>query len=307
MCEDRDFRDREIGARALCRHYEVKQRELPTTVHGFTLWLGVGRRWLEWIVEFAGPRSFLPPVFAHMTPSRLLPWRQLLGPLAALLILKVTLSVVLGYREYVPANFRSDFLFGRESYFWGAYAWAFYAHIVAGPITLVLGLVLLSQRFRTRLPAWHRRLGRVQGMLVLVLLVPSGLWMAWYAQAEGAARAVAGAGFAALSMATGACVAMGWRSAVQRRFAVHRVWMMRGYLLLCSAVVLRVIGGLSLVTGVDGDWRYAATAWGSWVLPLGLFELRGVVTKRIARKAFRGEAQSTTTESGGSLPAIEMS
>jgi hypothetical protein len=208
-----------------------------------------------------------------MLTSDLQPWRRLLVLLAGLLVLKVTLSVVLGYRDYFPADFQSDFLFGRAAYFWGAYAWAFYAHILAGPITLVLGLMLLSQRFRARLPAWHRRLGRVQGMLVLGLLVPSGLWMAWYAQAEGAAGNVAAAGFAALSIATGACVAMGWRAAVQRRFALHRVWMLRCYLLLCSAVVLRVIGGLSLVTGLESDWRYAATAWASWVAPLAAFEL----------------------------------
>jgi hypothetical protein len=207
-----------------------------------------------------------------MQTSRFSGWRRALIPLVGLLILKVTLSVVLAYRDYFPADFESDFLFGRESYFWGAYAWAFYAHILAGPITLVLGLVLLSGRFRARLPQWHRRLGRVQGVLVLGLLVPSGLWMAWYVQAEGAARAVAATGLAALSVATGTCVAVGWHAAVQRRFAVHRVWMVRCYLLLCSAVVLRAIGGLSLVTDVDGDWRYAATAWGSWVVPLGVLE-----------------------------------
>jgi hypothetical protein len=242
---------------------------------------------------------------AHQT------WRRLLLLLTGLLVLRVTLSVVLGYRDYFPADFQSDFLFGRESYFWGAYAWTFYAHILAGPITLVLGTVLLSARFRARLPGWHRRLGRVQGVLVLGLLVPSGLWMAWYAQAEGAARAIAGAGFAALSVATGACVAMGWRAAVQRRIAVHRVWMMRCYVLLCSAVLLRVVGGLSLVTGVDGDWRYAATAWGSWLVPLGVFELRGAGRRWLAGRDERGSGQSrvltASPDSLGSSPMVEMS
>ena len=43
--------------------------------------------------------------------------RRLLAFLAALLILKVTLSVIVGYRNYLPPNFRSDFLIGREAYF----------------------------------------------------------------------------------------------------------------------------------------------------------------------------------------------
>ncbi|MCE9556204.1 MAG: hypothetical protein K8T91_22885, partial [Planctomycetes bacterium] len=55
---------------------------------------------------------------------------RLLTILAAVLIWKVTLSVVLGYRNYVPPNFESDFLLGRETYFWGPYRWAFYTHLV---------------------------------------------------------------------------------------------------------------------------------------------------------------------------------
>src|SRR5262245_66680663 len=85
---------------------------------------------------------------------------------ASLLILKVTVSVVLGYRDYFPANFRTDFLQGREDYFFGPYGWAFYTHIVSGPITLILGLLLVSEAFRTGFPTWHRRLGKAAGPLV---------------------------------------------------------------------------------------------------------------------------------------------
>src|SRR6188508_2552462 len=89
--------------------------------------------------------------------------RRLLSLLVAILILKVTLSVILGYVNYLPPNFRSDFLIGREAYFFGAYQWAFYTHIVVGPVTLLLGLILVSDRFRMRFPRWHRTLGKVQG------------------------------------------------------------------------------------------------------------------------------------------------
>ena len=49
---------------------------------------------------------------------------------------------------------------------------------------------------------------------------PSGLWMAFCAETG----AIAGAGFAALAAATGMCVALGWRSAMNRRFAAHQRW-----------------------------------------------------------------------------------
>ncbi len=64
--------------------------------------------------------------------------------LAGALILKVTTSVVSNYHNYFPPNFASDFLRGRESHFWGVYEWAFYTHIMSGPVSLILGLILIG-------------------------------------------------------------------------------------------------------------------------------------------------------------------
>ncbi len=65
-----------------------------------------------------------------MQPARLPILQRTLSLLTALLILKVTCSAVLKYRDYFPPNFESDFLRGRESDFAGSYHWAFYFHII---------------------------------------------------------------------------------------------------------------------------------------------------------------------------------
>jgi len=218
-----------------------------------------------------------------MQNTRTATWHRVLTVLAGLLILRVTLGVVLNYRNYFPPNFESDFLQGREAYFSGSYHWAFYAHIVAGPISLVLGMVLLSERFRLRFPKWHRMLGRIQVLDVLFAVVPSGLWMAYRAEAG----PVAGLGFAVLAVVTGTSIALGARSAVQRRFANHRRWMLRCYLLLCSTVVLRLMAGLATVTGVEATWIDPLVAWSSWLVPLAAFELSGFRTRRVARPSRR--------------------
>ncbi len=83
-------------------------------------------------------------------------FRPLFSLLAALVILKVTLSVLVGYRDYFPPNFKADFLAGRQTYFYGPYQWAFYIHLAAGPPALLLGLILTSNRFRLRFANWHR-------------------------------------------------------------------------------------------------------------------------------------------------------
>ena len=97
---------------------------------------------------------------------------------SGLLIIKVTVEVVLGYSNYFPPNFESEFLYGRQYYFFGTYRWAFYPHIVSGPLALLLGLVLISENFRLRFPKWHRNLGRIHVVNVLGIVAPSGLWMA---------------------------------------------------------------------------------------------------------------------------------
>lgn len=186
--------------------------------------------------------------------------------LACLLVCKTVILVLLSYPGYFPPNFRTDFLLGREAYFFGPYQGAFYVHILSGPFSLLAGLVLLSESFRLRVPKWHRYLGRVQVVTILAFVTPSGLWMSWHA----ATGTVAATGFATLAIATAICAGLGWRTAVQRRFEIHRRWMQRCFVLLCSAVVLRIAGGLSEILVIEGTYPY--TAWLSWLLPLLVLE-----------------------------------
>lgn len=197
------------------------------------------------------------------------PIQTMAAAAAAILIVRVTVEVVYGYRNYLPPNFSSEFLAGRNSYFYGTYQWAFYPHIASGPVVLFLGLPLLSDRFRTRFPQWHRWLGRVQLSCVLFVVAPSGLWMAFYT----ATGTIAGVGFVLLSLSTALSAAQGWRLARARRFAEHRIWMWRCYLLLCSAVLLRVFGGLGSILSVQSPWYDPVASWTSWLLPITTYEV----------------------------------
>lgn len=194
---------------------------------------------------------------------------SLLKVIAVILILKTLASVLLNYRNYIPPNFDNGFLLGRDRYFWHGYHWAFYLHLASGPSALILGLLLMSDRFRVQFPGWHRRLGRVQAINLLLFLVPSGFVMAFHA-AQGPS---AGLGFALLALATALSVSLGWRTALQRRFAPHRRWMQRCFILLCSAVLVRVNGGLGEIAGITSDWYYLQAAWTTWLVPLFIFEL----------------------------------
>ena len=221
-------------------------------------------------------------------------FRTTLAAVAALVVLRVTGSVVLGFRDYFPANFGSDFLRGRESYFFGPYQSAFYTHILSGPLALVFGLVLLSDRFRTWSPTAHRVLGRIQGLNVLFVVCPSGLWMAWYA----ATGPIAAVSFALLAIATGACTALGWRAAVRGQYGLHKRWMNRSFVLLCSAVVLRVAGGLGTVLEVESPWYDQIASWACWTVPLAALEVKGIWRFARGRRPSRpGAVQPPVTAS----------
>jgi hypothetical protein len=226
--------------------------------------------------------------------------------LAGVLILKVVGSIVSNYHDYFPPDFNSDFLRGRERHFFGAYRWAFTTHILSGPVSLILGLILIGERFRARFPAWHRRLGRLQVGCILLLVTPSGLWMASHA----AAGPVGAAGLATLAIATATCAALGARSAARRRFAEHRRWMWRCYLLLCSAVVLRLLGGLATVAGLDAPWVDPLAIWMSWLGPLAVFELRERARRRSPLPGdvvvIRGDRHQGPTDVGRGAGLQEM-
>ena len=209
--------------------------------------------------------------------------QSLLAIVVGLLIVRVTVEVVMGYVNYFPANFSSDFLHGREASF-ARYRWSFYPHIVTGPMALLAGLVLMSDRFRMRFPRGHRWLGRLHVTNVLLVVLPSGFVMAF----DAAAGWPAVISFVLLSFITAACTAMGWRTAVQRRFTDHRRWMQRSYVLLCSAVVLRVLGGIGTSFEVPWLWYDPVISWASWVLPLVVLEAGRHITATVKASAKDG-------------------
>ncbi len=178
-------------------------------------------------------------------------------------ILKVLVGIVSNYPDYFPPNFDADFLLGRDRDFYGAYGIAFYTHILTTPFAMVNGLVLMNESLRQRFSSQHRWLGRLQVFVVLLLVVPSSLWMSAYTRNG----RVAGAGFALLALITGFCMIMGWRRAVEKNFKAHRFWMTRCFVMLCSAIVLRLMSGVATELIPNAMWTYPFAAWGAWLIP----------------------------------------
>ena len=63
-----------------------------------------------------------------------------------------------------------------------------------------------------------------------------------------------------------------WRMARSGRYSAHGRWMARSYLMMCSAVMLRLIHYLLQPLNLDAELTYQLSAWLSWVPALTVFE-----------------------------------
>lgn len=190
--------------------------------------------------------------------------------LAVVLILRVLVAILANYPDYFPPNFASLFLQDREATFGGAYRPAFYIHIISAPVVLFNGLILLSEYVRRRHGGWHSWLGRGQVVVLLLFVLPSSAVMSRHAFGGWSA----GLSFFLLSATTASCAIVGVVYARRRRYDRHRRWMIRSYVLICSAVTLRLISGTAGLVGVaNPEGAYIFAAWSSWLFPLAAYEI----------------------------------
>lgn len=187
-----------------------------------------------------------------------------------ILFAKVFVSILCGYIDYFPANFKSNFLLGREEYFFGVYQIAFYTHLFFGPASLLFGTVLFFSGLGFLKSKWidHRRLGKIQFAVVMGGVVPSGIIMAW----PGFIGWPLAAGLLALAVATALTM---WMAAVRARqfnYQSHRTWATRCYLLLISPLVLRIVNGALEFYELQTLWILSLNGWITWVIPLIVFE-----------------------------------
>jgi hypothetical protein len=129
-------------------------------------------------------------------------------------------------------------------------------HVAAALLSFPLCL-LLTTRWLQRRPAGHRIVGRVTGALVLLLLVPSGVVLAFDAKGG----AVVTAGF----LLSGAIVAWGMASGVlaarRRDFVAHRRAVRHVVAQMSVAVTSRALMlGLD-AWGFDPDIAYVVALW----------------------------------------------
>ncbi|MFN5288161.1 MAG: DUF2306 domain-containing protein, partial [Planctomyces sp.] len=196
----------------------------------------------------------------------------------ALAILVIALRIIGTYGFYFPPNFDRGFLQARQAYFWSSlYGMGFYLHIIGAPLALISGLPQFSRLLLRWSPRFHRCLGRIYAMSVLLAAAPGGFIMGFRSFAGNPALFC----FTVMSLLVSAFTLLAWRDALRRKFQSHRRWMIRSYLMMVSAVLLRLIDPLLRDLGVPDVQSYVWSVWLSWVPSLVIFE----ISERVWRRA----------------------
>lgn len=154
----------------------------------------------------------------------------------------------------------------------------FAAHVLLAAVVTLGGLMQLIPGLRRSFPALHRWTGR-SFLVIAGFMALSGFWMAI---ARGAYLSMISA--LAISIDGVLILVFGglaWRSALQRRFEVHRRWAMRTFMVVSGVWFLRVglIGWVVLNQGPAGltDTMSGPIdslfTFGSYLIPLTVLEL----------------------------------
>ena len=139
----------------------------------------------------------------------------------------------------------------------GRWLAALYVHVPSALFSLPACLVLLLRPVRRRFPRFHRWLGRVTGAVIVLAMVPSGMYLALFARGGW----ISTFGF----WLTGAITFVAMAKSIQaaragdmrrhRRFSAHVVAQ------LSVAVVSRLLLVAADAAEVDGTWVYVAALW----------------------------------------------
>lgn len=153
----------------------------------------------------------------------------------------------------------------------------FGAHVLLAAVVTVGGLVQLVPKIRRRWPAIHRWNGRLY-MLTVLALALGGLWLVWvrgtYMNLLGAA------GISLNGLLIALCAGMAWSLARRRRYAQHRRWALRLFVLAGAVWFMRVgymawgiaSGGMGIGGAMDGPFDYFL-AFGNSLVPLAVLEI----------------------------------
>lgn len=149
------------------------------------------------------------------------------------------------------------------------YEWMLKIHVVATSLALPGCLLLSLQSVLKRWPRFHRYCGRVIGIIILFLAVPSGFYLAFFARGAWLGTA----GFLLTGLITWVAMILAIQKARAKQYTAHRRFSMHVLGQLSVAVTSRVMLYASASFNYDHDTVYLISLWLPVLASFALVEL----------------------------------
>jgi hypothetical protein len=172
--------------------------------------------------------------------------------------------------KYLDPEFKGGYLAGRGSHSIELIRFALLLHSFSA--NLIIWIITPSILFRTdqNFKVWHRLSGRITVLLGLIVFIPTGLTLSYFAMGGILGKLL----FIFLTIFSALCLTIGFITARQQRFEKHRIWMLRFFILLTSAIWLRLFMFIMIyTTGSLDDFQYLFCTLMSWLPQILIFEI----------------------------------
>jgi uncharacterized membrane protein len=143
-------------------------------------------------------------------------------------------------------------------------------HALVSFVLLLTSGTLIFFRIEQYYPTVHRLAGKFTVVLAILVVVPTGFILSFHALGGILGKLI----FALLTLLSLISISLGFYFAIKRSIPIHRKWMLRFFILLTSAIWLRINLFICFqVKWVISESDYLWCAVLSWVPQLLLLEL----------------------------------
>lgn len=182
----------------------------------------------------------------------------------------VAVLIFINSLSYFHPDFSHGFLLGKKELFNGIYKYGFYAHIISTPVVITIGTLQTFFRFEKKYPKLHRNAGKIYVATVLFLAAPGGFIMAFSAIGGQLSELC----FLLLAMLWIYFTYKAYQAARNKNFDEHKRHMQRSFILMVSAINLRILMFIFIrFLHYEGPEMYTLAAWLSWLPGLLIYEL----------------------------------
>jgi hypothetical protein len=157
---------------------------------------------------------------------------------------------------------------------------AFYTHVFSSILVLLAGFTQFSSIIFKKYRGFHKKMGYVYVINILMVTGPASLLMGFYANGGVSSRIA----FVLLALLWLGFTVIALYKAIKKNFVAHRNFMIRSFALTLSAITLRIWKVIfAVTTDIPPMDRYRIIAWLGWVLNLIIAEyiIYNYIRKRV--------------------------